>query len=73
MAVPLDCGYLGLLVMCENPYWLANSANCSDEYCGLLSDITVSGIPCHENILFRWLMMFVEVVDDNLAVSIKRE
>jgi len=58
--------------MRENPYWLANSANCSDKYCGPLSDITVSGIPCHEKILLRWLITFVEV-DDNFAVSMKRE
>jgi len=37
-AAPLDCGYLGILVMCGTTL-VAYSANCVDKYWGQLSDI----------------------------------
>ena len=51
-ATPLDCGYPGLDVMCSNPQVLANSAKSFEEYCGPLSDLTISGIPCHAKSVF---------------------
>ena len=52
-ASPLLWGYFGLLVMCVNPQSSANLANSAEEYCGPLSEITVSGIPWRAKIAFR--------------------
>ena len=49
-ASPLLWGYFGLLVMCMNPQ---SSVISAEEYCGLLSEITVSGIPWRAKIAFR--------------------
>lgn len=58
---PLE--YLGLLVMCANPWsWAA--------YCGPLSETTVSGIPClAKKINFRWLMASEEPILSSLVIS----
>ena len=50
-ASPLHWGYRGLLVMCSNWNSCANLANSSDEYCGPLSLIAISGTPCLAKIL----------------------
>ena len=49
-ACQLLVGYRGLLVMCLKWYLVENSANSRELNCGPLLLITVSGMPCLENI-----------------------
>ena len=54
-------------------YCLANAANSCDEYCGPLSLLMISGIPCREKMVFRALIMACEVVLESFTVSVYLE
>ena len=55
-ASPLDCGKRGLIVVCLKPHSFAKWVNSADAYCGPLSLLTSSGIPCLAKIALRALM-----------------
>ena len=59
--------------MCSNWNSCANLANGSDEYCGPLSLITISGTPCLAKILLVWRMTSSAVVRLSLAISMNLE
>ena len=50
-------------------YSYAKLENSSEEYCGRLSFMMVSGIPCLENIFLSAAMIFAEVVLVSLMIS----
>ena len=54
---PFDWGYNGELVTWSNSYLALNTRNSSELYCGPLSEISLSGIPCSSKIPLRWLMI----------------
>ena len=70
---PLLCGYRGLLVICLKLYAFEKAANSCELYCGPLSLLTTSEIPCLENTFFSAAMVLTEVVDDVLITSGYRE
>ena len=60
---PFACGKRGLLVVCLNPQSFANWVNSADAYCGPLSLLTSSGMPCHAKIALSAL-----ITSDDLVV-----
>ena len=61
-ASPLDCGKRGLLVVCLKPHSFAKWVNSADAYCGPLSLLTSSGIPCLAKIALRALITSCDLV-----------
>ena len=53
---PFDLGYSGELVTWSNPYLALKIRNSSELYCGLLSEISLSGMLCSSKIHLRLLM-----------------
>ena len=66
-------GELGATGDVLKSYEPAKDTNSAEEYCGPLSLLTISGIPCLVNMLFRTEMMPAEVVEVNLTTSGYRE
>ena len=63
------CGNSGLLVICWKLYDDANVANSWEAYCGPLSLMMVTGIPCLEVKDLNSSMMLADDVDLSLIVS----
>ena len=59
---PFDLGYSGELVTWSNPYLALKTRISSELYCGPLSEISLSGIPCSSKISLRWLMTVLELM-----------
>lgn len=59
--------------MSRNPYDLENVANSRDEYCGPLSLLTTSGMPCLEKMDLKAAITAEEVVEVILITSGYRE
>ena len=55
--------------MCWNPYELAKDMNSADEYCGPLSLLMISGMPCRAKMDFKADMVLLDVVDVILTTS----
>ena len=65
----LGCGKQGLLVVCLKPNSFAKLMNSADAYCGSLSLLTSSGIPCLEKIALRALITSCDLVVFCMAAS----